>query len=72
MFTSRLSELLLMNRLGKGRHGSEKSIGKERSCTKHGTYTGPYCKECYEVAFGSDNSGKQSINSEGEIRDYSE
>jgi len=25
----------------------------ERSCTKHGVYTGPYCPECYEKAMGS-------------------
>jgi len=28
----------------------------ERSCTKHGVYTGPYCLECYEKAMGSDES----------------
>jgi len=26
----------------------------ERSCTKHGVYTGPYCPQCYEKAMGSD------------------
>ena len=26
----------------------------QRSCTKHGVYTGPYCPECYQKAMGSD------------------
>jgi hypothetical protein len=26
----------------------------QRSCTKHGAYTGPYCLQCYERAMGSD------------------
>jgi hypothetical protein len=26
--------------------------GKQRSCTKHGPYDGPYCLECYHKAVG--------------------
>ena len=36
----------------KRNYGNPKII--QRSCTKHGPYTGPYCPQCYEKAMGSD------------------
>ena len=43
-----LARSMVMKRLSK----NAKIV--QRSCTKHGIYSGPYCPECYEKALGSE------------------
>jgi len=38
----------------------------QRSCRKHGAYTGPYCPECYQKAIGSDEPSIKDEKSESE------
>jgi hypothetical protein len=63
------AEAWLMKGVGEDKYGARESDGKERSCTKHGFYSGPYCPKCYETTFGAESPAQQSQNANLDSRD---